>query len=79
MKAIKLARQKGIFCRTLDGEYFLRTTEPNGETRDYAIHLSDLAIEVLDEDAYAYQRGEAWIIDHSPATLGIESGSSESA
>jgi hypothetical protein len=79
MKPIKLTRLKGILCRGLNGEYFLRTTDPNGETRDYTIHHSDLAIEILDEDAYAYQRDEEWFIDHGPATLGIESSSSESA
>jgi len=78
MNPIKLTRQKGILCRDLNGDYFLRTTEPNGETRDYTIHHSDLSVEILDDDAYAYQSGERWILDHSPATLGIEPDSNKS-
>jgi hypothetical protein len=75
MKAERLQTINGILCRDIDGTPFLRCTLPDGSIRDYSIRHSDLCIVVKDDDAYAYYRDGKWIIDHSPATLGITDGS----
>ena len=71
MKAQKIQSLKGMLCRDINGRVFIRTTAPNGSTTDYDVAHCDLQIEVKDDDAYIYQRGEKLVIDYSPSTLGI--------
>jgi len=72
MKPEKTNKLIGILLRDVSGKLFLRTTEANGSFRDYQIHHSDLSIAVVDDDAaFVYRKNGGWIIDHSPATLGI--------
>jgi hypothetical protein len=39
---------------------------------DYALLHSDLEIQILDPDAYIYEKSGEYCIDHSPQTLGLE-------
>ena len=72
MRPKKIKKLKGILCRDHSGEAFLRTTKANGTFRDYQIYHSDLSVIIEDDDAFLYQKNGNWIIDHSPATLGID-------
>jgi hypothetical protein len=46
--------------------------DPTGEFVDYDIAHSDLCVTINDPDAYFYCRGNDDVLDHAPATLGIE-------
>ena len=70
IKPEKIKNLKGILCGDIYGKYFIRTTMPDGSTRDYRVDHSDLSIEIQDDDAYIYKKDGDWIIDYSPATLG---------
>lgn len=72
MKPEKIKNLKGLLCRDIWGKVFLRTTLSDGSSREYRIDHSDLSIKVQDKDAYSYEKDGEWIIDHSPATLGID-------
>jgi len=49
-----------------------RVYNADGEFVDYNIAHSDLCVTINDPDAYFYCRGNDDVLDHAPATLGIE-------
>ena len=66
------AGTKGILCRSIDGGYFLRVTQTDGDYKDYDLRHSDLSITIdLDEEAAFYEAGETLTLDHAPETLGL--------
>lgn len=72
MKPEKIKDLKGFLCRSLDGKLFFRTYIENGTFNDYEICHLDLEIQIIDTDAYIYNRNGNLCIDYSPKTLGIE-------
>ena len=60
-----------IYSALLD-TYLFRVYNPSGEFVDYDIAHSDLCVTINDPDAYFYCRGDRDVLDHAPATLGIE-------
>ena len=60
-----------IYSAILD-TYLFRVYNPSGEFVDYYIAHSDLCVTITDPDAYFYCRGNDDVLDHAPATLGIE-------
>ena len=60
-----------IYSAILD-TYLFRVYNPSGEFVDYNIAHSDLCVTINDPDAYFYCRGDRDVLDHAPATLGIE-------
>jgi hypothetical protein len=60
-----------IYSAILD-TYLFRVYDPTGEFVDYDIAHSDLCVTINDPDAYFYCRGNDDVLDHAPATLGIE-------
>ena len=72
MKPEKIEALKGFLCRSFDDKYFFRTYNEDGTFNDYKLCHSDLEIQILDTDAYIYNRKGELCIDHSPKTLGIE-------
>ena len=60
-----------IYSAILD-IYLFRVYNPSGEFVDYDIAHSDLCVTINDPDAYFYCRGGQDVLDHAPATLGIE-------
>ena len=72
MKPERIENLKGFLCRSFDDKYFFRTYNEDGTFSDYKLCHSDLEIQILDTDAYIYNRNEEFCIDHSPKTLGIE-------
>ncbi|MFV9646149.1 MAG: hypothetical protein ACNYWU_10030 [Desulfobacterales bacterium] len=72
MKPKKIQNLKGFLCKSLEGKFFFRTYKEDGSFNDYEIYHSDLEIEILDTDAYIYDRKGDLYIDHSPKTLGKE-------
>ena len=60
-----------IYSAILD-TYMFRVYNPSGEFVDYDIAHSDLCVTINDPDAYFYCRGNDDVLDHAPATLGIE-------
>lgn len=69
-KVIKAKHSKGILIFS-EGEPYFRVQHGNTFT-DFAIHHSDLTIEIVDEDScfYYYGKEKEPVLDHSPATLG---------
>lgn len=59
-------------CKSLNGKFFFRTYNQDGTFNDYEIRHSDLEIQIVDSDAYIYNRNGNLCIDHGPKTLGIE-------
>ena len=72
MKPTKIEKLKGILCKSIDGEFFLRTYNEDGTFNDYGIRHNDLEIQILDDDAYIYEKDGDLYINYSPKTLGIE-------
>jgi len=72
MQAVCAKDLKGFLCRSTDNRYFFRTYDENGAITDYALLHSDLEIQILDSDAYIYERKGGYCIDHSPQTLGLD-------
>ncbi len=72
MKPERIENLKGFLCRSFDDKYFFRTYNEDGTFSDYKLCHSDLEIQILDRDAYIYNRNGEFCIDHSPKTLGIE-------
>jgi hypothetical protein len=60
-----------IYSAILD-TYLFRVYNPSGEFVDYDIAHSDLCVTINDPDAYFYCRSNDDVLDHAPATLGIE-------
>jgi hypothetical protein len=52
--------------------YFFRVYSDDGEFVDYDIAHSDLCVTITDPDACFYRHGDRDVLDHAPATLGIE-------
>jgi hypothetical protein len=75
MKPERIKNLKGFLCRSFDDKYFFRTYNEDGTFSDYKLCHSDLEIQILDTDAYIYNRNGEFCIDHSPKTLGIETES----
>ena len=71
MKPERIENLKGFLCRSFDDKYFFRTYNEDGTFSDYKLCHSDLEIQILDTDAYIYNRKGALCIDHSPKTLSI--------
>ena len=72
MKPEKIKNLKGFLCRSFDGKFFFRAYAEDGTFNDYEICHSDLEIQIMDTDAYIYNRNGILCIDYSPKTLGIE-------
>lgn len=51
--------------------YFLRVRHGT-EFRDYRLLHSDLAVRIVDNDAFFYRVGDDLWLDHAPETLGLE-------
>ena len=72
MKPEKIQNLKGFLCKSFEGKFFFRTYNEDGSFTDYKICHSDLEIQILDPDAYIYERDGKFYIDYSPRTLGTE-------
>lgn len=68
---------KGILIRDMDGSYLFRVYTGNGDFTDYSLRHSDLAVTIQDSDAAFYTIGDRHLLDHTPATLGLEEVSTE--
>lgn len=71
MQPFKAKNLKGVLCKDIFGGFFLRVYKEDKTFKDYDIHLSDMEIEILDDDAYIYESdfGDSFI-DYSLKTLG---------
>ena len=72
MKIEKIKDLKGFLCRSYDDKFFFRTYTEDGTFNDYEICHSDLEIQIMDTDAYIYNRSGNLCIDYGPKTLGLE-------
>lgn len=57
------------------GKHYFRVYDKSrgGSFTDYDIWHSDLVVTIVDNEAYFYEREDGrMILDHSPATLGLE-------
>ena len=62
---------EGLLCATVDGQYFFRAQSIPTTCHDYAIKHSDMAIKIVDSEAFIYKVGDECFIDHAPETLGL--------
>jgi hypothetical protein len=62
----------GILIRSLDGQYYFRVYQEDGEFIDYELSHFDLGVIIQERDAAFYTIGEHHILDHAPETLGLE-------
>lgn len=72
MTATKATGVEGCLIRGHDGEYYFRVYYDNWNFVDYDLMHSDLSITITDPDAYFYREPGRDVLDHSPATLGID-------
>jgi hypothetical protein len=72
IKQEKIKNMRGFLCRSVDGKVLFRQYYGDHSFRDFDIAHYDLEIEIIDSDAYAYQKGQTWVIDYGPDTLGRE-------
>jgi hypothetical protein len=63
---------EGVLCRSFDGRYFFRVYHDNSDFTDYELRHSDLSVIIHDSDAAFYKMGDHYLLDHAPATLGLE-------
>lgn len=63
---------EGVLLRSLNGRYFFRVYHDNGDFTDYGLRHSDLSVVIHDSDAAFYKIGDRYLLDHTPATLGLE-------
>ena len=63
---------EGCLIRGHDGTYYFRVYDADHNFRDYDVMHSDLSITITDSDAYFYREDGVDILDHAPATLGID-------
>jgi hypothetical protein len=63
---------EGCLIRGHDGEYYFRVYDADHNFVDYDLMHSDLSITITDPDAFFYREDDRDILDHSPATLGVE-------
>lgn len=63
---------EGVLCRSLNGRYFFRVYHDNSNFTDYELRHSDLSVIIHDSDAAFYKVGDRYLLDHAPATLGLE-------
>ncbi len=63
---------EGVLCRSINGRYFFRVYHENGDFTDYGLRHSDLTVMIRDSDAAFYKLGDRYLLDHTPATLGLE-------
>ena len=56
MKPEKIQNLKGFLCKSFGDKFFFRTYKQDGLYIDYEICHSDLEIQILDNDAYIYNR-----------------------
>jgi|688.fasta_scaffold609543_2 hypothetical protein len=63
---------EGVLCRSLNGRYFFRVYHDNGDFTDYGLRHADLTVTIHDSDAAFYKLGDHNLLDHAPATLGLE-------
>ena len=63
---------EGCLIRGDDGEYYFRVYDADHNFVDYDLMHSDLSITITDPDAFFYREDDRDILDHSPATLGVE-------
>ena len=60
-----------IYSAILD-TYMFRVYNADGDFVDYDIAHCVFCVTINDPDAYFYCRGDRDVLDHAPATLGIE-------
>jgi hypothetical protein len=63
---------RGHLLNLFNGELVFRVYDDQHNFVDYDIHHSDLCITITDPDAYFYHQDDQDILDHAPATLGLE-------
>ena len=63
---------EGCLIRGHDGTYYFRVYDADHNFVDYDLMHSDLSITITDSDAYFYCKDGHDLLDHSPATLGLE-------
>ena len=63
---------EGCLIRGHDGEYYFRVYDADHNFVDYDLMHSDLSITITDSDAYFYRKPGRDVLDHAPATLGID-------
>ena len=68
----KIQNLRGFLCKSFEDNFFFRTYKEDGSFVDYEICHSDLEIQILDKDAYIYNKDGKSFIDYSPKTLGTE-------
>jgi len=63
---------KGVIIRAFNGTLMFRVYHDRNRFTDYEIRHDDLNV-TIDEDALAafYKVGEDYLLDHSPAVLGL--------
>jgi hypothetical protein len=72
MTATKATGVEGCLIRGINGEYYFRVYDADHNFVDYDLAHSDLSITITDSDAYFYREDGVDILDHAPATLGID-------
>ena len=72
MTVTKATGVEGCLIRGINGEYYFRVYDADHNFVDYDLAHSDLSITITDADAYFYREDGHDILDHAPATLGID-------
>ncbi len=70
MKPYSVNGRKACIFADASGEVMVRFYKPNFEFEDFKLKHSDLEVIINDSDAFVYPKTE--VLDHSPATLGID-------
>ncbi len=63
---------EGMLICSLGRKYLFRVYHGDGAFTDYALRHADLCVTIHDADTAFYTVGERHILDHAPATLGLE-------
>lgn len=64
--------QRGVLCISTDGHHFFRVYATDTSFVDYDLRHSDLEVVITDAEACFYTLADAQLLDHSPATLGLD-------
>ena len=72
MTATKANGVTGQLITDVNGQVYFRVYYADYTFTDYVLTHSDLTVTIDDEDAFFYDDGDTARLDHSPATLGID-------
>ena len=64
---------RGLLCKSVDGKYFFRVTQTNGEFLDFDLRHDDLEVTIASDALASFYTAEDFaVLDHTSTVLGLK-------